>query len=77
MEMRLYDVIRKINGEINPIGDSSVDAERYENLLILCETVNKLVSDIDAVAYINKGSYEYSRKKAAKYASDFLTKLLE
>jgi hypothetical protein len=71
--MELYDVVTKLIGNINPVGMSEVDSERLENLKVMTELVEKLITDIDNVDYRNKDSHEYSVKKAADFASDFLS----
>lgn len=71
----LYEVVKKLIGNINPAGDASMDDERFENLKLVCSLVDKLLSNIDDVAYKNKDSYEFSVKRAAEYASDFYNKL--
>lgn len=53
--MELIDVVRKLIGPVNPIGESNTDEERFENLKTLTELVDFLVGDIDQVltAYEN------------------------
>ena len=68
------DVVKKLIGKINPIGEKNTDNERFENLKEMCELVNNLIIDIDDVAYQNKDAREFSVKRASEYASNFLTK---
>jgi len=70
------DILRKLIGKINPIGETNTDDERFENLKAMCELVNNLIVDIDNMAYRNKDAKEFSVKRAADFASDFLTKTL-
>jgi len=74
--MELIDVVRKLTGPINPVGESNCDDARYENLKTLCDLVNFLVTDIDSVAYRYKDSPESSVNRAGKYADTFLSKTL-
>ena len=76
MKMELIDVVRKLTGPINPVGESNCDDARYENLKMLCDLVNSLVTDIDSVAYKNMDKVEYSMKRAGDYAKTFLSKTL-
>ena len=76
MEINIKDLVLKITGGINPIGESNTDRERFENLKVLCELVNELVGEIDNVAYKNKDRYEASMKAAGEYAFKFLDKTL-
>jgi len=70
------EIVMRLVGPIDPIGETNTDNARFENLKVLCELVDDLVSAIDGVAYKHKDSYEYSRKRAADYASNFMTKNL-
>ncbi len=74
--MEIKDVIMKLVGPIDPIGSTHVDNERFENLKILCNLVDSLVTDIDNVAYKNERASEFSKKRAAEFAANFLTKNL-
>jgi hypothetical protein len=70
------DVVKKLIGNINPIGQSSVDEERFNNLKDMCDLVNNLVGLIDDVAWLNRDSHEHSVMKARDYAKSFLTDTL-
>jgi galactitol-specific phosphotransferase system IIC component len=72
--MTLYDVVTKLVGSVNPIGDTVIDETRFENLKILTMLVDSLIKDIDGVASL-KMSHEFSVKKAGKFADDFLTSI--
>ena len=70
------DVVKKLIGKINPVGETNTDNERFENLKAMCKLVNNLIIDIDDMAYQNKDAKEFSVKMASEYASKFLTKTL-
>ena len=38
------DVVKKLIGKINPIGETNTDNERFENLKAMCELVNNLIT---------------------------------
>jgi hypothetical protein len=67
------DVLKKLVGEIKPVGRTEIDLQRFENLQELCFVVEVLLLDIDEVASKYKDSQEYSVKRAADYAKKFLT----
>ena len=67
------DIVKKLIGNINPIGETNTDDERFENLKEMCVLVNDLITDIDDMAYRNINSHEFSVKRAAQFAHDFLT----
>ena len=74
--MALDEVVMKLVGKITPIGKSEVDEERLENLKMLCDLVDKLVTKIDEVGYDNKDRYEASMRRAGEFAYNFITKTL-
>jgi hypothetical protein len=66
--MEIYDVVRKLVGEINPTGETNTDNQRYSNIEVLGELIDKLMQDIDYVANKSEYSYEYSVKRASNFA---------
>ena len=70
-----YDVVMKLIGEVDPIGSTHVDNERFDNLQELIMLTDRLLTKIDDIAYKNKDAVEFSRKKASQYCSDFYTKI--
>jgi hypothetical protein len=70
------EIVKKLIGRIDPIGETNADEERYVNLGIMCELVNNLVRDINEVAFYNKNRQEYSLQRAGKYAEKFLSQTL-
>ncbi len=73
--MEIDDIVRKLVGNIMPIGETNVDDVRFEHLKVMCELVDRLLTDIDTVATDNKRRVEYSMKRAGKYANDFYTRI--
>lgn len=45
-----YEVVKKLLGPINPIGESSVDRERLENLDQTAKLIHKLVREVEYIA---------------------------
>lgn len=74
--MELHEIVMKLVGSVNPVGETNLDNQRFENLKVLQDLIDKLVSKIDNVACRNKNSHEFSRKRAADSAAEFLTKTL-
>lgn len=70
--MDIHGVVKKLVGPINPVGETNTDNARFENLKVLTELVEKLVIDIDAVAYEHKDAHQFSLKRAAEHASKFM-----
>jgi hypothetical protein len=73
--MTNYDVVKKLIGNVRPVGETREDEKRLENLKALCELMDEIHTEIDAVAYDFRNNHEYSIKEAVKVANDFLTKL--
>jgi len=69
--MELYNVVTKLIGPVDPAGETNTDNERFENLKVMTDLVNRLLTDIDTVAYNNKDKKEFSKKRAADYAINF------
>lgn len=72
--MEIYDVVTKLIGPISPIGETNADEQRFENLKVMTELVDKLLGDIDKVIPC-KNRVEYSMKKAGEYADKFFSQL--
>lgn len=70
----LYEVIKKLVGNIAPIGETNEDDKRFENLKVLTDLLDQLLFDIDHVAR-QKNRQEHSIQRAGKYASNFFDRL--
>lgn len=67
----LYTVVNKLVGEIEPTGDSSVDAARYENLIHLLEFLDLILPDVVNIQkYYNSPAYSESR--SGKYTRNWM-----
>lgn len=75
--MELIDIVNKPIGNIEPIGDTTIDCERFENLKAYCELINEMVRRIDDVVCSNWDSSLASVKRSNDYISDFLTNTLK
>jgi hypothetical protein len=69
-----YKVIKKILGNIYPVGETYEDSRRLMNLKETLEVLDLLLEDIHKVSE-NKNRVEYSMREAGKLADDFLIKL--
>lgn len=72
--MNLHEIVKKLVGPINPIGETNLDGKRLENLKVMTELVDALLTDIDAVT-TNKDMPEHSRRVAGKFAYDFMGRM--
>jgi len=72
--MDMHEVTTKLIGNVNPVGSSVEDAERFENLKVMTNLVEKLVEDIGQVA-TKRSSNEFSVSRAGTFAAKFLDDL--
>lgn len=75
--MELIDIVNKLIGNIEPIGNATIDCERFENLKAYCELINEMVKRVDDVVCNNWDSSLASVKRSNDYISDFLTNTLK
>lgn len=68
----LYQLVKELTGDIEPIGATHIDEKKYVNLERQIELVEKLLFDLDRVARLYKDRTEYSMKKAGEKAHEFL-----
>lgn len=69
--MTICDIVKKLIGKIEPIGETNTDNERFENLEAMTILVKELLTDIDSVAFKRKSS-QFSIKRAGEFAGNFL-----
>lgn len=70
--MDIYDVVKKLVGNINPVGETNTDNQRFDNLQVMVDLLDKLLVDVGDVARFNLKRHEYSRERAGKLAHRFL-----
>lgn len=71
----VYEVVKKLIGPINPVGDTNIDEVRFDNLKATADLVDSLLTDIDAVTCANIDRAEFSRKRAGEYAKKFFDQI--
>lgn len=72
-QFTVLEIIENMVGSIRPIGESNEDDRRFENLKIMCELTDSLISKIDEVSFDYRNRMEFSMKRASDYAKEFLT----
>ena len=70
--MEIIDVVNKLIGPIEPIGETHADNIRYENLENMIELMKSLHMRIDAIATDYKDRPEFSMNRAGKFADEYL-----
>ena len=66
-----HEIVKKLIGEIRPVGESHIDTTRFENLERMVRLVDSLLFDINAIVP-SKDHPAYSMSKAGKYAQIFI-----
>ncbi len=75
-EIDVYRVVRRLIGEITPVGDSRTDDRRFQSLKATTELIGDLIHDVERVAQYRVRA-EFSMKRAGEYAQEFLEPLGE
>ena len=70
----IQELVQRLVGPIMPVGESHTDGPRLQNLYVMIDLVDKLLTDIDRVASC-KHRIEYSMRKAGETASAFYDRL--
>ena len=68
----VYEVVKKLIGPIDAVGESNTDEKRLANLKEMISLAELLISDISDVARHNINRHEHSMKTIGKEAHDFL-----
>ena len=74
--MNYTKIIKKLIGEIKPIGESNTDEIRLKNLKKTCSLVEDLLDEIHSVSK-DKNRQENSIKIAGMYADDFIKQIFQ
>lgn len=70
--MELIDVVRKLLGPIEPVGETNEDERRLKNLEATIEVVERLLCDIGSAAQ-DADRVEHSMRVIGQRAKQFLT----
>ena len=73
LNMDLYEVVQKLVGPTEPIGETQTDNIRFENLKALTNLTSKIITDLCRLKRTCENQKEYSIKRAGQYAAKFLT----
>lgn len=69
--MDIAEVVLRLTGPVEPVGDSRMDEHRLENLRTLCDVAGVLLDRIELVAEVY-GDHMASIKAAKDHAAEFL-----
>ena len=69
----LSDILMKLNGQVEPVGETNADNRRLENLIRLEEVLDILLEEVaDVCHYVNRAewSMNYAGKNAITWLKD-------
>lgn len=69
--LTIHEIVQKLVGPVKPVGCSTTDAKRYDNLEQLIELFDAIYMDLQSVAS-SANSYEHSVSKAGKLAKSVI-----
>lgn len=72
MSIDIYDVVRKLIGDVEPVGETHIDNIYYENLQQLTALTEQLLTDIWSIEAQYKNNHQYSMKRASEHCARFL-----
>lgn len=73
--MEHYEFVKNLIGYVSPVGETNEDNRRYENLKVMTELTELLISDINSIYNDNKDRGEFSMKRSSEFAKKFLDDL--
>ena len=72
--MELYEIVMKLVGPVQPVGETNIDARRLENMKELTQLVDQLLGQIEnASRYADKA--EASVKEIGQHARNFINEV--
>lgn len=72
--MNIKEIVDKLIGPINPIGETKIDENRFVNLEVLKVLIEDLLQDVIDVSR-ERDHYQYSNKRAGGTAYKFMKSL--
>ncbi len=69
--MEMIEIVEKLIGKIETIGETNTDEKRFENLKEFGNLTEIMLSKLHSVAK-DEDCYEYSRKRSGRYARELL-----
>lgn len=72
--MTIHEIVRKLIGEIDPVGETNMDAKRLANLKDNIELIKLLLQDMNDLTYLAK-DYRQSVKTFGNKAQEFFKEI--
>lgn len=71
----IFDIVEKLVGEIEPVGSTHVDKERFKNLKVMIKLMDDIYRELDHILYENKDMNEDSIKESVEYINKFFDRI--
>lgn len=72
--MNYTEIVKKLIGNVKPVGESNTDENRLKNLIEMCHLIEDLNSLLFDIVIDNKDAHQHSIKQFVEYANNFLIK---
>lgn len=69
--MEIIDVVRKLVGPVQPIGETNQDELRFQNLEVMTDLIDELINDVSGVA-VHSNRPEASMRRAGQHAAEYI-----
>lgn len=73
--MTNHDVVKKLIGNIEPVGETREDEKRLANLIQMCELCDSILTELGDISYNYKDRGEYSIRECGLYADNFIERI--
>lgn len=70
--MELSEIVLRITGPVDPVGETNEDNRRIDNLHALLGAMRELHMLVDRIATENKDRREFSRERAGRACMEYL-----
>jgi hypothetical protein len=72
MSIDVFEVVYKLIGPVDPVGETHTDDKRFENLKEFCKVTEQMLQVIHNVSYDYRNNHQFSMKRASTYCTKFL-----
>lgn len=70
--MELFDIVIKLTGPVEPVGETHTDNERFENLKKLLELMRELHMKVDGMTTSDSARGEFSIRRSGLECHEYL-----
>ena len=72
--MTNFDIVKKLIGDIHPVGETYTDEERFENIRAMALLAEEIIAELEKEIK-NDDRYEYSIKRSGTFTKNGLKTL--